>query len=133
MNELGDIKVYGETELGWCSLTLPNETVDDTGQPFVRETGFSAADPRAPKRRVYDDPEVCALREHLRVHNGIQGLEILEPNDIEGAARIFFRDGFVVVKDVLNAEELDRLRCASADVLKQILQIPGVGGRKYLT
>ena len=106
--------------------------MDDVGQPFVREKGFSAADPRAPKRRVYDDPEVCALREHLRAHNGIQGLEILEPHEIERAAQVFFRDGFVVVKDVLSAGELERFRSASAAVLKQILQIPGVGGRKYL-
>ncbi len=132
MSELDEIKVYGETDVGWCALTLPNESVDDMGRPFVREKGFSAADPRAPKRRVYDDPEVCALREHLRTHNGIRGLEMLEPHEIERAAEIFFRDGFVVVKDVLNADELERWRAASATVLKQILQIPGVGGRKYL-
>lgn len=133
MNDVDDIKVYGETEVGWCALTLPNETVDDIGRPFVREEGFSAADPRAPRRRVYDAPEICALREHLRAHNGIHGLEILEPHQIERAADIFFRDGFVVVRNVLNAEQLDRWRAASADVLKLILQIPGVGGRKYLT
>ncbi|HKN01861.1 MAG TPA: phytanoyl-CoA dioxygenase family protein [Candidatus Binataceae bacterium] len=133
MSELDEIKVYGETDVGWCALTLPNESVDDTGRPFVREKGFSAADPRAPKRRDYDDPEVRALREHLRTHNGIRGLEMLEPHEIERAAQIFFRDGFVVVKDVINADELERWRAASAKVLKQILQIPGVGGRKYLT
>ena len=133
MSELDDIKVYGETDVGWCALTLPNETVDDMGHPFVRVKGFSAADPRAPRRRVYEDPEVCTLREHLRAHNGIPGLEILEPHEIERAARIFFRDGFVVVRDVLNTGELELFRSASAQVLKQILQIPGVGGRKYLT
>ena len=133
MSELDDLKVYGETDAGWCALTLPNETVDDGGRPFVHQKGFSAADPRAPKRRVYDDPEVCALREHLRAHNGIRGLEILEPCEIESAAQIFFRDGFVVVRDVLNADEIQRFREASARVLRQILQIPGVGGRKYLT
>ena len=133
MSDLDAIKVYGETDVGWCALTLPNETVDDTGRPFVRQRGFSAADPRAPKRRVYDDPEVCALREHLRAHNGIHGLEMPEPHEIDRAAQIFFRDGFVVVRDVLNADELERWRAASARVLKQILQNSGVGGRKYLT
>jgi hypothetical protein len=133
MSELDDIKVYGGTDVGWCALTLPNETVDDMGRPFVRERGFSAADPRAPRRRVYDDSEVSALRKHLRAHNGIHGLEMLEPHEIERAARIFFRDGFVVVRDVLSADELERWRAASARVLKQILQIPGVGGRRYLT
>jgi hypothetical protein len=133
MNELDDIKVYGETDVGWCALTLPNETVDDMGRPFVREEGFSAADPRVPKQRVYDDPEVCALREHLRTHNGIQGLEVLEPHEIERAARIFFRDGFVAVRAVLNNDELEDFRSASAVMLKRILRIPGVDGRKYLT
>jgi Phytanoyl-CoA dioxygenase (PhyH) len=133
MSEVDDLKVYGETAVGWCALTLPNETVDDVGRPFVHKKGFSAADPRAPKRRVYDDPEVCALRKHLRANNGIHGLEMVQPHEIERAARIFFRDGFVVVSDVLNAHELERWRAASAKVLKQILQIPGVGGRKYLT
>ncbi len=133
MSELDDIKVFGETAVGWCGLTLPNETVDDSGRPFVQENGFSAADPRAPKRRAYDDPDVCALREHLRAHNGIRGLEILGPHEIERAVQVFFRDGFVVVRDVLNAAELARFREASARVLKQILVIPGVGGRKYLT
>src|SRR5579862_2760920 len=124
MGELDDIQVYGETDVGWCPLTLPNETVDDGGRPFLREKGFSAADPRAPKHRVCDDPEVCALREHLRAHNGIHGLEILEPHEIERAAQIFFRDGFVVVRDILKADELERWRATSARVLKQVLQSP---------
>src|ERR1700735_2828018 len=133
MSELNHIKVYGDTDVGWCGLTLPNETVDDMGRPFVQKEGFSAADPRAPRRRVYDDPEVCALREHLRAHNGIRGLEILAADEIERAARIFFRDGFVVVRDVLSIDQLEAFRAASARALKQILQIPGMGGRKYLT
>ena len=70
--------------------------------------GFSAADPRAPARRVYDDPEVVALREQLRRDNGLTGLEIVEPHEIERASRIFFRDGFVVVRDLLDAEALGR-------------------------
>ncbi|HLX36651.1 MAG TPA: phytanoyl-CoA dioxygenase family protein [Candidatus Binataceae bacterium] len=133
MDELDDLKVHGETDIGWCALTLPNETVDDSGRLFVQAEGFSAADPRAPRRRVYDDPGVCALREHLRAHNGIQGLEILHPQEIERAAQIFFRDGFLVVRDALNAGQLETFRAASARVLQQILQIPGVNGRKYLT
>src|SRR5215469_11039138 len=133
VSELEEIRVFGETTVGWCALTLPNETVDDLGHPFVQQKGFSAADPRAPQRRVYDDPGVCALREHLRAHNGIRGLEIVEPHEIERAAQVFFRDGFVVVREVLNAGELKRFRDASARVLQQILAIPGVGGRKYLT
>src|SRR5579863_4391507 len=104
MSELDQLKVYGETGVGWCHLTPPNETVDEHGAPTARVNAFNAADPRAPRRRVFDDPEVCRLREHLRQHNGIRGLEIVAPDDVERAARIFFRDGFVVVRDLLDAD-----------------------------
>ena len=127
------VQVFGETDVGWCAATPPNETSDDDGRPLVRTEGFSAADPTAPKHRVYDDPEVCALRERLRRRNGMPGLEILEPHEIERARRIFFRDGFVVVRDLLDAEALAAFREASARALGQILAIPGFGGRKYVT
>ncbi len=127
------LSVTGETDAGWCAATPPNETTDDDGNPVFRQAGFSALDPRAPRRRVYDDPDVQALREHLRLHNGMPGLEIVEPHEIERATRIFFRDGFVVVRDLLDPETLQTLRAASAHILGQILDIPGVGGRKYIT
>ena len=60
--------------------------------------GFGVEDPNSPKRRVYDDPEVEALREKLREHNGIRGLEICDPHEVKRIARIFHRDGFVVVQ-----------------------------------
>ena len=78
-------------------------------------------------------PGVQALRDHLRAHNGLPGLEIVEPHEVERATRIFFRDGFVVVRDVLDADRLRDLRVASARMLERILEIPGVGGRKYVT
>lgn len=127
------LSVTGETDVGWCAATPPNETTDNDGNPMFEKAGFSALDPRAPKRRVYDDPGVQDLRAHLRQHNGLPGLEICEPHEIERATRIFFRDGFVVVRDLLNAETLQTLRAASARILGQILDIPGVGGRKYIT
>jgi hypothetical protein len=132
-SELDALKVYGQTDVGWCPLTPPNESADEHGRPVLRDKGPGAADPRAPARRVYDDPEVCALREHLRRHNGIQGLEILGPDEVDRAARVFFRDGFVVVRDLLDAAALGRLRDASASALRRILEIPGADGRKYVT
>src|SRR6202030_2168115 len=98
------LRVFGETDIGWCAATPPNETSDEDGRPLVRTTGFSSADPRAPGRRVYDDPEVAQLRERLRRANGLRGLEIVWPHEIERARRIFFRDGFVVVRDLLDAD-----------------------------
>ncbi|HEX3919447.1 MAG TPA: phytanoyl-CoA dioxygenase family protein [Caulobacteraceae bacterium] len=133
MNERSPFSVVGETDVGWCAATPPNETADADGLPLVRADGFAAGDPRAPARRVYDDPEVCALRERLRRRNGLPGLEIVSPHEIERARRIFFRDGFVVVRDLLDPAGLAAFREASASVLKQILDIPGIGGRKYLT
>ncbi len=133
MNELEGLKVYGETLVGWCRGTPPSESVDERGNPVLHRNGFNAADPRAPRVRVYDDPEVCKLREHLRLHNGIRGLEIVEPHEIDRAARIFFRDGFVVVRDLLDKENLERWRDGCARALKQILEVPGIGGRKYMT
>ena len=133
MNERAQIQVFGETDVGWCAATPPNETTDEDGRPLIQDKGFTAPDPRAPRRRAYDDPEVCALRERLRRHNGLPGLEIVGPDEVERARRIFFRDGFVVVRDLLDASRLAAFREGSARVLKQILDIPGVGGRKYVT
>ncbi len=119
--------------IGWDALTPPNETVDDDGNPAPSNPGFAVPDPRAPRRRAYDDPDVVALREHLRQHNGIHGLEIVDPGDVERAARIFRRDGFVVVRDLLDAPRLEQIRAGCARVLGDILAIPGFGGRRYVT
>ncbi len=119
--------------VGWDERTPPNETVDEYGNPSQSNPGFGVADPRAPKRRVYDDPDVVALRDHLRLHNGIHGLEIVAPDEVARAARIFHRDGFVVVRDLLNAEQLERFRGGCARVIDDILSIPGLDGRRYMT
>ena len=127
------LKVIGESDAGWCAATPPNETADEDGRPLIRTVGFTAADPKAPGRRVYDDPEVVALRDHLRGNNGLHGLEIVGPKEVERAKRIFLRDGFVVVRDLLDSDSLATMREASARVLGQILAIPGVDGRRYMT
>ena len=129
--ELKEMQVYGETRVGWDAHTPVNETVDGDGNPPPGNRGFGVADPHSPKRRVYDDPEVEALREKLREHNGIRGLEICDPHEVERAARIFHRDGFVVVRDLLNPDQLARWRDGCAEALRDILSIPGLGNRKY--
>lgn len=127
------LSVIDETDVGWDEHTPPNETVDADGYPFPSDRGFGVADPRAPKRREYDDPDVLRLRDHLRQHNGIRSLEICAPDETERIARIFHRDGFVVVRDLLNTEQLDCFREGCARVLAQILEIGGTDGRKYTT
>ncbi|MDA0790104.1 MAG: phytanoyl-CoA dioxygenase family protein [Proteobacteria bacterium] len=60
--------------------------------------------------RDRDAPAVRQLREYLKEHNGIKGLEVLRPDEVERAVRLFYRDGFVVVSDALDARQLDFLR-----------------------
>lgn len=133
MDELADLAVHGETDVGWDARTPPNETVDDHGSPFPLDRGFGQPDPRAPGRRVYDDPQVAELRADLHERNGLRGLEICRPDEVARAARIFRRDGFVVVRDLLDAGQLERWRKGCARILKQLLEVPGLDGRKYVT
>ena len=133
VDELETMTVYRETSVGWDEKSLANETVNEDGDYFIDRPGFAAGDPRSPKRRIYDDPEVQDLRNYLQEHTGIKGLEICSPDEIDRARRIFFRDGFVVVRDLLNSEQLERFREGCAQVLKEILSVPGKGGRKYMT
>ena len=129
--EISDLQVFGPTSIGWDAATPPNEVVDEFGEP-LREEGFGEPDPRVPDRRAPDDPQVEALREHLRANNGIRGLEICTPDEVERAARIYRRDGFVVVADALDAEHLALIREGCARRLKEVLSHPGRDGRKYL-
>ena len=117
--------VHQETLVGWDENTPPNETLDQYGNLLASNRGVvPVPDNRSPKRRVYDDPSVEALRAHLREHNGIRGLEICDPSEVKRAARIFRRDGFVVVRDLLNPEQLESWRAGCAEALRQILETP---------
>ena len=73
--------------------------------------------------RSYDDPHVVALRQRMWQHNGIRGLEIVAPTDVDRAAQLFHRDGFVVVRDVLDAGRLSRLRAATDRALDEMLAV----------
>ena len=130
-SDLANYRVHGPTPIGWDAATLPNEVVDDDGTP-LRVDGFGEPDPRVPARRVPDAPDVQALREHLRANNGIRGLEICTPHEVERAARIYRRDGFVVVRDALDEEHLALFREGCARRLREILSYPGRDGRKYM-
>ncbi|MGZ4703028.1 MAG: hypothetical protein ACXV98_17610 [Ilumatobacteraceae bacterium] len=73
--------------------------------------------------RSFDDPHVVQLREKLRKHNGIRGLQVLEPTDVERAAELFHRDGFVVVRDALGPQQLERMRRATERALDEMLAV----------
>jgi len=55
-----------------------------------------------------DSAEFKKKRQYLSANNGIEGLEIVVPEEVERATRIFYRDGFVVVRDVLDTDQLDK-------------------------
>lgn len=73
--------------------------------------------------RSMDTPEILALREHLEAHNGIKGLDILEPGDIAHAVELFRRDGFVVIANALDSAQTEILRNGCHDVVGEILAL----------
>ena len=54
--------------------------------------------------------DLDTLRRDLEANNGMPGLEILGPDEVDAAVRIFYRDGFVVVRDVLTPDQVKFLR-----------------------
>jgi hypothetical protein len=99
--------------------TLPGDIDIETTPEHLN---LVAGDPRcATWTRSYDDPGVVALRERLRERNGIPGLEVVAPHDVERATTIFHRDGFVAVRDALAPDELDALRRAADEVIGTIV------------
>jgi len=73
--------------------------------------------------RQPDDPGVVALREQLREHNGIPDLELVEPGDVDRAVELFYRDGFVAVKNALVGDRLAALQAATNRVVDEILAV----------
>ena len=64
-----------------------------------------------------DNPNLTELRAHLAAHNGIKGLELVGPTDQARAVELFRRDGFVVIADVLNQDQIQFLAegCAAVN------------------
>ncbi|MGH1488962.1 MAG: phytanoyl-CoA dioxygenase family protein [Acidimicrobiales bacterium] len=100
----------------------------DTPEPDVaiettpEHRNLVAGDPScATWTRRTDDPGVVALRERLRAHNGIPDLELVDPDQIERAAELFHRDGFVAVRNALTGDKLKRLQMATSRVVDEIL------------
>lgn len=101
-------------------LATPVGEIDIETTPEHRN--LVTGDPRcAGWTRAYDDPGVSALREHLRQHNGITGLEVVAPDDVDRATRVFHRDGFVAVADALSPDHLERLRRAADEITAALL------------
>jgi hypothetical protein len=68
-------------------------------------------------------PEFIEQRKYLTANNGIKGLEIVEPDEIVRARNLFYRDGFVVVRDLLSVEQLSIIRSGCDRVISEIMQL----------
>lgn len=71
--------------------------------------------------RARDDPNIVARTAHLKAHSGISGLEVCAPEEVERVVRLFLRDGFVAVRDVMSAGQLRRVQAATAEVIAERL------------
>lgn len=70
-----------------------------------------------------NERDIDKLREHLAVHNGLKGIDVVAPDDVEHAVELFHRDGFVVIRDALSPEQLQFLRDGCDEVIGQILAL----------
>ena len=68
------------------------------------------------------EPSTVALRAHLEANNGINGLDILDVKDVAKAVELFNRDGFVVVANVLNSEQIDFLWQGCCEVQSRMVE-----------
>ena len=75
-----------------------------------------------------DAPEIVERRELLAARNGIEGLEVVDPDEVERAVRIFHRDGFVVVRDALDPASLESMQVACVREVERILAIDTARG-----
>lgn len=70
-----------------------------------------------------DSAGIQDKRQYLAAHNGIKGLDIVSPQEVERATQIFYRDGFVVVRDVLDAIQLETIRQGCDRVIHEIMTL----------
>ncbi len=67
-----------------------------------------------------------ALRQHLEDNNGIRDLDILKPDQVDEAVRLFYRDGFVMVQDILTPEQVKFLRAGCEREAELVLEADNV-------
>ena len=69
------------------------------------------------------DHDLEDQRAYLSAHNGIRGLEVLDPSEVDRAVRIFHRDGFVVVRDALPPDQLAMLKAGVDEAVRDIIAL----------
>jgi ectoine hydroxylase-related dioxygenase (phytanoyl-CoA dioxygenase family) len=86
----------------------------------VTKAGAETGEPIGWSGKSKDDPQVLELKTHLETNNGIKGLQILGSNEVDEAVSLFKRDGFVVIGDVLNSEQIDILASGCNEVINEV-------------
>ncbi len=76
-----------------------------------------------PNATELDEAELHRRRSYLQSNNGIRGLEVLEASEVERAVRIFQRDGFVVVRDALDPDQLAQILTAADEAMDAIVAL----------
>jgi hypothetical protein len=72
--------------------------------------------------------EIVEQREYLEANTGLDGLEVLDPSEIDRAVEIFRRDGFVIVRDALDADQAALLRNGVVEVVNDIVALDAERG-----
>jgi hypothetical protein len=70
-----------------------------------------------------DRAEIRSLGDYLAANNGIRGLDVFTPDQIDDIVRVFYRDGFVVVSNALSTSQLDVMRGACDRVIHEIMSL----------
>jgi hypothetical protein len=114
--------VVGEANNNPLGLDTPEPDIEIETTPEHRN--LVGGDPTcADWVRTPDDPGVQALRQRLRDHNGIPDMEVVSPTQVERAAELFHRDGFVAVAGALTGDRLEALQAATDRVVDEILAV----------
>ncbi len=77
----------------------------------------------SPETAPENNLETAESQRYLEENNGIRNLEIKKPTDVEGIVASFRRDGFVLVSDILNPEQIQLLANGCAEVIDEILKL----------
>ncbi len=126
-NRTADADSTADTASNVSTNDNPAGLATEVGEVDIETTpehrNLVAGDPRCANwTRSYDDPDVTALRERMRERNGIPGLEVVSPDEVERATTLFLREGFVAVRNALTADHLDRLRAAADQVVAALVE-----------
>jgi hypothetical protein len=133
-----------------CRKT-PSPAAARAAPPARRARAFVAIDPRASSTSIrsrgqemaaaralpplgelgwrniqHDSPDVVELRERLIAEGGIRGLELLDPSIpdcAQRAAKLFHRDGFVLIRNALDAARLETIKAGCDHVIREMVAL----------